>query len=99
MKPIELQELLHEQGLSLHVFSARRKNQFRITRGFFFRHGLSETDLEKDVSKALIEAGLEFRVIDRGEHYHDFVGGAKAGSAQDCFWYVLLEIIEKKEKE
>ena len=100
MKKTELEMLLDKEGFSLNVFNYKKNkkpNQFRIIRSFFYHHGLTETDLEKNISKALTKNNIQFDVLDRGEHFHPFVGGAKSGSNQDSFWFVILEIKENKE--
>lgn len=34
------------------------------------------------------------RVVDYGNHWHSFVGGAKPGSSQDSYYYCKFEIKE-----
>jgi len=32
------------------------------------------------------------RMIEYGNHYHDFVGGAKTGGSKDSYFYVQFEV-------
>ena len=64
------------------------KGQFKYWRSFFYRgqgtsHGLV------DFIKAKIPTA---EITNHGEHWHEFVGGAKSGSAQDSFWWVTFKI-------
>lgn len=60
------------------------KGVFRYHRGYFYRHGQSEKDLENHVKSKIPLA----TILDSGDHWHAFVGGAKSGSAQDSFLWV-----------
>jgi len=95
MKINVLEELFDKSEYSYHVFGYRKNkkpNQFRITRSFFYTHGKDEKVVEREISKILTDANIKFTVLDSGEHWHSFVGGAKPGSSQDSYWYVIVEI-------
>lgn len=70
------------------------KNCFRLVKSFFYRHGMSATILAATCEVKLRSAGISFEILDKGEHWHAFVGGSKTGSSQDSFFWVDIKIIE-----
>ena len=93
MKSNELQEIIGGQRKVFNYRKNKRPNQFRITRSYFYRHGGSEDALEASIKKILDDKRIKYVIIDKGNNWHSFVGGAKPGSSQDSFWYVVIEIM------
>lgn len=90
MKMRELEDVLSE----FKVFNYRKggkPNQFRITKSFFYTNGYSAERFANTIQERLNAKGIKHTILDHGEHWHSFVGGAKPGSAQDSFWYVIVD--------
>ena len=94
MESNELQEIVGGQRNVFNYRKNKKPNQFRITRSYYYRQNGSEDVLEASIKKILDDKGIKYLVIDKGDNWHSFVGGAKPGSSQDSFWYVIVEIIE-----
>jgi len=60
-----------------------RDNTFTVKKSYFWGATKDGSTLAKKVEDLL--PGV--KVIDYGNHYHAFVGGAKPGSAQDSYLY------------
>lgn len=91
MKTTQLKEIL--EG-SVDVIS-KRKDIYQVKRSFFYRHGMDSDKLASNV-KAAIEAKdktVKVKLVDNGEHWHGFVGGAKSGSSQDSYFWVKFQIV------
>ena len=66
---------------------ARRKlgkNSYRAMWSYFYRHGATPELKKNRVEETLRDA----KIVDVGDHWHEFVGGAESGSAQDSFMWV-----------
>ncbi len=78
-------------------------NNLKVSKGNFvwfqsFFYGMFSNKDEKMKNKILSKAAeckLNVTIIDSGMHYHDFVGGAKSGSARDSYHYVTFQIKEE----
>ena len=91
MKKKQLQEIL---GWTCVVNSKKELNTFRGFKSFFYRHGMDSQKLSDQVVAKLTEAGVKVTVIDRGEHWHGFVGGAKSGGPMDSYFWVIFKVEE-----
>ena len=85
MKSSEVRELL--KGCNFHVISVR-KGIYTVKTGFFYRNSLSPDVMKQKVLSKIPSA----TILDAGEHWHAFVGGAKPGSAQDSYMWVKFTI-------
>ena len=75
-------------------YKSRRGNVYTFKRGYFYHHGATSMTYAIDVfQKACsILPECNVKIVDNGNHWHAFVGGAKEGSAQDSYLYAKLEI-------
>lgn len=64
----------------------KNKGVFRLHTSYFFYP--KNVDLVGFVKEKLPEA----QVIESGNHWHEFVGGAKTGSVKDSFVWVKFKI-------
>ncbi len=55
---------------------------------YFYSGGLSEQVCSEKITQAFPEA----YVIDAGDHWHSFVGGAKTGGPQDTYYWVTFKL-------
>jgi len=71
------------------------KGNFTYFKSFFscLFSNVDEKMKDKILAKAK-ENNINIQIIDNGCHYHDFVGGAKSGSAKDSYHYVTFKIEE-----
>lgn len=65
-----------------------RKGEYLIKKSYYWGLDSDGSTLANKVKKILPEA----EVIDYGNHWHPFVGGAKAGSAKDSYLYCKFKI-------
>ena len=59
-----------------------------IRRGFFYKHGGSAESFAARVEAQLKEHGIEAYVVDKGEQWKAFRGGASL--AQSSHWWVIV---------
>lgn len=62
------------------------KGNFRYHRSYFYRHGMSPESLVEFIKSKIPTA----TIVESGDHYHSFVGGAESGSAKDSFMWVTF---------
>jgi len=70
----------------------------RKSKGIFRYHVSYFYGIIKDAQSLINKVLLTFpeaEIIDSGNHWHKFVGGAKSGSAKDSFLWVKFKILEK----
>ena len=60
-----------------------------LRRGFFYTHGMTAETFALSVEKAIAEAGSKARVVDSGEVWKDFRGGASI--ANQSHWWVEIK--------
>lgn len=66
------------------------KGLFTVHEGYFYRHGRSEEDLAHKVLEVLPEA----KIIDSGDHYANFNGGASIRRSSH-FWVKVRLVYSK----
>jgi len=90
---INLQDIKH----NLNADSVGRKKAGTIIAkwGYFYRHGMEPSKLADKVKR--LYPGAE--IVDTGDHWHAFVGGAKSGSAQDTYMYVEFRLPEAEKQK
>jgi len=64
-----------------------RDGTFTVKKSYYWGATKDGSNLADKV-KALIP---EATILDYGNHYHGFVGGAKSGSPQDSYWWVKFK--------
>lgn len=82
MTTSEVQKLLNSQ----HV--RKYKGAFRYHQSYYWGFTDSADKLVEKVKAAIPSA----KIIDSGNHWHEFVGGAKSGSAKDSFLWVTFKV-------
>lgn len=88
MKATQIAEILSKRLVS------KSKGIFTVKNSYYwgmFSDG--ETKLADFIKSKLPNA----QIIDKGNHYHDFVGGAKSGSAQDSYFWVKFTLPENSD--
>ncbi len=65
---------------------------FVFRRGYFYRHGIDQHKFAKRISFELSELGIDHKIVDCGDHWAPFRGGASI--AQSSHFWVQVEIIE-----
>ena len=68
-----------------------RNGVYTIKKSYFYGFGKDGSELAKKVESKLDNAV----VIDYGNHWHPFVGGAKSGSSKDSYLYCKFYIKAK----
>jgi hypothetical protein len=67
---------------------SKYKGAFRYHRSYFYSNNMSPEALVRLVKSKIPEAVI----VDSGDHWHEFVGGAKSGSAKDSFMWVKFTV-------
>ena len=88
-----LQKLLNDQGVYPDQLSRKHNGNFIARKGFFYRHGKTDEDWKKKIIGALIVNGISFIIMDAGEVYKAFRGGAKL--ANQSHWYVVFNVLQE----
>ena len=64
-----------------------RDGIYTVKKSYYFGITKDGSNLADKVEKLIPEA----TVLDYGNHYHDFVGGARPGSSRDSYWWVKFK--------
>jgi len=84
----QVSELLQSEYVSKY------KGQFKYWRGYFYRFNMTPEKLVTHVKEKIPTA----IIVDSGDHWATFNGGAKSGSSKDSYmWvkFVLPSVVEK----
>lgn len=90
MKLDELREVL---GIDASEDLTKYRGVYTYRQGFFYRHGDNHFKVREKLSKALDKAGIAATILDSGEQWKAFRGGASL--KQDSHWWVKFSIEEK----
>lgn len=63
---------------------------FTCRKGFFYRMGKNAMSFKQDIEQQLLKSGILFSIIDFGEKYTNFIGGADLKN--QSHWFVKVEI-------
>ena len=77
MKTKEIEQLGFK-NVSLH------KGIFTVKKSYFYTNEMTTEGIFAEIQKKIPTAKL----VDSGNHWHAFVGGAKSGSTQDSYMWV-----------
>jgi len=64
-------------------------------RGYFYRHGMTPEAFRDKISSSLKKIGIDHSVVDYGDHWTPFNGGASL--SRSSHFYVRVRVEEKKE--
>jgi hypothetical protein len=68
---------------------SKRGNVYKLKKSYYWGITKSSREvLEPQVKKAFPNA----EIIDSGNHFHPFVGGAKSGSSKDSYYWITFKI-------
>jgi len=70
---------------------SKRLGVFMVKKSYFWGLSKSGEELWNKVKEKIPNATL----VEYGNNYHDFVGGAKAGSPKDSYFWVKFKIAEE----
>lgn len=69
-----------------------------IRLGYFYRHGITEKNLEDRVRTSLSGRNdIEFKILGSGDHWAAFRGGASV--ANSSHWWVIVRVIQKAKQD
>jgi len=89
----EIRTILHENFGSNddkgHVTNHRKEGEWTVRRGYFYKHGRSEEDLEKDIRKL-----FRIQVVDKGDHWATFKGSE--GVRKNSYFWVRFKVLQYK---
>lgn len=86
-----------KEALSLYskvVFSTKYKNQFKVLKGYFYKPQTYKA-MPDHIINSLKGVGIEVKLLDSGDHYHDFVGGSEVGSKTSSFLWWEFTLVRK----
>ena len=69
-------------------FGRDRAGDFVVRRGFYYRNGGTAERFRDQVAAQLESAGIKFTVVNCGEHWAPFRGGASTRNSSH--WYVTV---------
>lgn len=70
---------------------SKSKDGFIAREGFFYLHGKTAGDLRENIEKQLGALNLKFKIVDFGEKWRAYKGGASLRT--QSHWFVKFEII------
>lgn len=90
MKNPSVKEVLRN---NVSNFTSSKGPTYTFKQSYFYRHG-DEYSFANNIIKQIktLMPHNSVNLIDAGDHWHAFVGGAKSGSAQDSYLYAKIEI-------
>ena len=86
MKTSEFEKLLSTDGIS------KRDGVFTIRRGYFYRNGNTEETFKNFVCKKLDDKNIKYTILDYGDHWAPFRGGASL--ARSSHFFVKVKILD-----
>lgn len=98
MKTSELQKIFDCVDVKVDVLS-KRGDVFSAKRSYYWGISSSGEGFKDKIVKALEanDGRIKIEVVEFGNHAHSFVGSAKAGSAQDSYFWVKFKIVPNNE--
>jgi len=75
----------------------RRDGSIILRKGFFYRHGCTAEMYGQGVLTACERIGVKVQLLEVGEHYAAFRGGASV--ANSSHWYVVIKEAEECSQE
>jgi hypothetical protein len=82
---------LVRNAVSADMVSRNKLGNVVVRRGYFYTNGATAESFRDRVSNALFQAGVSFDVVDYGNHWAPFRGGA--GVTANSHFYVELKVI------
>ena len=80
-----------EKILTVNEVSKTKEGNFIARKGFYYKHGKTEEDLGKSIISDLMKAGIKYKIIDSGEEWRPFRGGASLRT--QSHWWVKFNVI------
>jgi hypothetical protein len=69
--------------------SAKKNGEIVFRRGYFYRDGMAEGKFMDSIDHQLKDAGIEFTMVDWGDHWAPFNGGATL--ARSSHFFVVIK--------
>jgi len=97
MKKVSMRQKLIDMMETTDMFvkgkTSLGKGVYLFGQSYFYRIGSNPAKIQEKVEKILLEHGItDFTCIDKGDHFAQFCGGSKQGSAKDSFLWVIFKI-------
>jgi len=70
---------------------SKRNGVYTVKRSYFWGVSNDGSGFAEKVRKTITGS----RIVDYGNHFHHFVGGAKSGSRKDSYYWVKFTISDK----
>ena len=87
----KLQEIRLAVSHCADSIGQKKNGNFIFRRSFYYRHGMTAEKFKNEILSLLAHAKLMATVVDYGEHYTSFRGGATV--AQGSHWWVEVEVL------
>ena len=76
---------------SADQISRDKEGNFIFRKSFYYRHGISPDSYAHSIGAQLTDAGFDYEILDKGEHYAGFRGGASI--KQSSHWWVKVQLL------
>ena len=73
------------------LISKKRNGNIVFRRGFFYRHDYDATQFANRITQQLDNLKIAYEIVDFGEHYVKFRGGALLQN--QSHWYVTIKLV------
>ena len=90
-KQKSLVSVIRQEVSGVDGVGRNRKGNVVVRRGYFYSQGMSEDVMAKSIQNQLADFGRKVRVVDLGNHWAPFKGGASIAQ-QSHFWVELAEV-------
>jgi hypothetical protein len=89
--PKQVKEFIEACHAVTHASVSCSKGIFTVKKSYFYGGGKALDSL-----RWLVESIPDIKIVESGDHWHSFVGGAKAGTAKDSYVWVKFTIVDKE---
>lgn len=86
MKKADKQKIMEQIGADAYTFHKDGTITAKWT--YYYRFGNTPSKYAEKVGAAIQNC----EIIDTGDHFHGFVGGAKTGGSQDSYMWVRFQV-------
>ena len=90
MTVAELKKKLGWEVIGVDTVGKNKLGNIVFRKSFFYRHNYNSNLFKERISKMLASINVPFEIIDAGEHWASFRGGASV--AQQSHWYCEVKI-------
>ena len=87
-----------KQTVSADSIHRQKDGTIIFRRGYFFRHGMTPESFRDGISTKLKKAGIDHTVVDYGDHWTPFNGGASLSRSSHFYVRIAVQTVKVGEQ-